>query len=203
MPWGHAGFLGACRWREGVSSGQRARQEARRKHHAAPCRVAGCALRRSDLPPPLWVRAQVKAWCYYESRLLGAHHGLISSYALETMVLYVLNVHHARLATPLQARAVRVLVGARVGVGGVEAVPCEEAGGLRGSGLRHPWRQEPRARQRRPPVACPQVLLAFLEEFSIFKWEEHCLSLQGPIPIRSFPNPTGERGASGSEHADI
>ena len=26
---------------------------------------------------------QLKAWCYYESRLLGAHHGLISSYALE------------------------------------------------------------------------------------------------------------------------
>ncbi|KAH8488806.1 hypothetical protein H0E87_024439 [Populus deltoides] len=30
----------------------------------------------------------IKAWCYYESRILGAHHGLISTYALETLVLY-------------------------------------------------------------------------------------------------------------------
>lgn len=44
----------------------------------------------------------VKAWCYYESRLLGAHHGLISSYALETMVLYVLNIHGHPLESPLQ-----------------------------------------------------------------------------------------------------
>ena len=44
----------------------------------------------------------VKAWCYYESRLLGAHHGLISSYALEAMVLYVLNLHGATLNSPLQ-----------------------------------------------------------------------------------------------------
>ena len=47
---------------------------------------------------------QIKAWCYYESRLLGAHHGLISSYALETMVLYVINLHHASLRTPLEVR---------------------------------------------------------------------------------------------------
>ena len=54
--------------------------------------------------PPL---PQVKAWCYYESRLLGAHHGLISTYALETLVLYVFNMHHARtpITSPLQARA--------------------------------------------------------------------------------------------------
>jgi DNA polymerase sigma len=44
----------------------------------------------------------VKAWCYYESRLLGAHHSLISSYALEAMVLYVFNLHGAALNTPLQ-----------------------------------------------------------------------------------------------------
>lgn len=44
----------------------------------------------------------VKAWCYYESRLLGAHHGLISSYALEAMVLYVVNVHGQGLDSPLQ-----------------------------------------------------------------------------------------------------
>lgn len=38
---------------------------------------------------------QIKAWCYYESRLLGAHHGLISTYALETLVLYVFNKYHS------------------------------------------------------------------------------------------------------------
>ncbi|KAG0473573.1 hypothetical protein HPP92_015430 [Vanilla planifolia] len=29
----------------------------------------------------------IKAWCYYESRILGAHHGLISTYALEILIL--------------------------------------------------------------------------------------------------------------------
>ncbi len=55
----------------------------------------------------------VKAWCYYESRLLGAHHGLISSYALEAMVLYVLNLHGTGLESPLQVlqRFLEVLAG--------------------------------------------------------------------------------------------
>ena len=51
----------------------------------------------------LWLTVtamQVKAWCYYESRLLGAPHGLISTYALETMVLYIFNVYHNSLHTP-------------------------------------------------------------------------------------------------------
>lgn len=46
---------------------------------------------------------QVKAWCYYESRLLGAHHGLLSTYALETMVLYIFNMYHQELQSPLKA----------------------------------------------------------------------------------------------------
>eukprot|EP00250_Pteridium_aquilinum_P005429 c15519_g1_i1 orf=234-3122(-) len=44
----------------------------------------------------------VKAWCYYESRILGAHHGLISTYALETLVLYIFNVFHASLRGPFE-----------------------------------------------------------------------------------------------------
>lgn len=48
--------------------------------------------------------AQVKAWCYYESRLLGAHHGLISTYALETLVLYIFNLYHATLNSSLEVR---------------------------------------------------------------------------------------------------
>lgn len=81
---------------------------------------------------------QIKAWCYYESRLLGAHHGLISSYALEAMVLYVLNIHGQGLESPLQ------------------------------------------------------VLHSFLEVFAAFDWENYCLSLPGPIPLASFPNPYGK-----------
>uniref|UniRef100_A0A7N0T340 Uncharacterized protein n=3 Tax=Kalanchoe fedtschenkoi TaxID=63787 RepID=A0A7N0T340_KALFE len=43
----------------------------------------------------------IKAWCYYESRILGAHHGLISTYALETLVLYIFHVFHSSLNGPL------------------------------------------------------------------------------------------------------
>jgi hypothetical protein len=43
----------------------------------------------------------IKAWCYYESRILGAHHGLISTYALETLVLYIFHLFHFTLDGPL------------------------------------------------------------------------------------------------------
>lgn len=43
----------------------------------------------------------IKAWCYYESRILGAHHGLISTYALETLVLYIFHRFHVSLDGPL------------------------------------------------------------------------------------------------------
>ncbi|KAJ0088925.1 hypothetical protein Patl1_31518 [Pistacia atlantica] len=43
----------------------------------------------------------IKAWCYYESRILGAHHGLISTYALETLVLYIFHLFHTSLNGPL------------------------------------------------------------------------------------------------------
>ncbi|OEL19270.1 hypothetical protein BAE44_0019711 [Dichanthelium oligosanthes] len=44
----------------------------------------------------------IKAWCYYESRLLGAHHGLISTYALEVLILYIFNLFHKSLHSPLE-----------------------------------------------------------------------------------------------------
>ncbi|KAJ4843432.1 hypothetical protein Tsubulata_021600 [Turnera subulata] len=44
----------------------------------------------------------IKAWCYYESRILGAHHGLISTYALETLVLYIFHVFNSSFAGPLE-----------------------------------------------------------------------------------------------------
>ncbi|XP_072975133.1 uncharacterized protein, partial [Typha angustifolia] len=43
----------------------------------------------------------IKAWCYYESRILGAHHGLISTYALETLILYIFHLFHKSLDGPL------------------------------------------------------------------------------------------------------
>ncbi|KAL6896619.1 hypothetical protein ACP4OV_007191 [Aristida adscensionis] len=45
----------------------------------------------------------IKAWCYHESRILGAHHGLLSTYALETLVLYIFNIFHKYLDGPLEA----------------------------------------------------------------------------------------------------
>ncbi|KAH6558281.1 hypothetical protein KP509_1Z071100 [Ceratopteris richardii] len=44
----------------------------------------------------------VKAWCFYESRVLGAHHALLSTYALEILVLYIFNVFHSTLRGPLE-----------------------------------------------------------------------------------------------------
>ncbi|CAN8279585.1 unnamed protein product [Cochlearia groenlandica] len=43
----------------------------------------------------------VKAWCYYESRILGANTGLISTYALAVLVLYIINMFHSSLSGPL------------------------------------------------------------------------------------------------------
>ncbi|RWV90483.1 hypothetical protein GW17_00047309 [Ensete ventricosum] len=43
----------------------------------------------------------IKAWCYYESRILGSHHGLISTYALEILVLYIFHLYHDYLDGPL------------------------------------------------------------------------------------------------------
>ncbi|KAL2478699.1 nucleotidyltransferase [Forsythia ovata] len=44
----------------------------------------------------------IKAWCYYESRILGAHHGLISTYALETLVLYIFHIFNSSFYGPLE-----------------------------------------------------------------------------------------------------
>jgi len=47
----------------------------------------------------------IKAWCYYESRILGAHHGFFSTYALETSVLYIFHQFHSSLNAPLAVSA--------------------------------------------------------------------------------------------------
>lgn len=47
----------------------------------------------------------VKAWCFYESRILGAHHGLLSTYALEVLVLYIFHVFHNSVRGPLEVHS--------------------------------------------------------------------------------------------------
>ena len=44
----------------------------------------------------------LKAWCYYESRILGGHISLISTYALNIMVLFIINKYNKAISTPLQ-----------------------------------------------------------------------------------------------------
>jgi len=43
----------------------------------------------------------IKDWCYYESRILGARHGLISTYALNILVLEILHTFDKSLNGPL------------------------------------------------------------------------------------------------------
>lgn len=43
----------------------------------------------------------IKAWCFYESRILGANYGLLSTYALETMIAHIINLFHSSLHSPL------------------------------------------------------------------------------------------------------
>ncbi|GJV63517.1 hypothetical protein Tco_1474345, partial [Tanacetum coccineum] len=42
----------------------------------------------------------IKAWCYYESRILCAHYGLISTYAHEKLVLYNFHVFNNSFTVP-------------------------------------------------------------------------------------------------------
>ncbi len=42
------------------------------------------------------------------------------------------------------------------------------------------------------PSLFKQVLYKFLEYFSKFDWDKYCISLNGPVPLSSLPNLTGE-----------
>eukprot|EP00850_Spirogloea_muscicola_P013668 SM000094S24685 [mRNA] locus=s94:163593:169096:- [translate_table: standard] len=44
----------------------------------------------------------VKAWACYESHIIGANQGLLSTYALEILLLYIFQIYHANLCSPLQ-----------------------------------------------------------------------------------------------------
>ncbi|KAL0924856.1 hypothetical protein M5K25_005714 [Dendrobium thyrsiflorum] len=44
----------------------------------------------------------IKAWCYYESRILGAPYGLISTYGLEILILYIFHIFNNTFAGPFE-----------------------------------------------------------------------------------------------------
>ncbi|XP_052109183.1 uncharacterized protein LOC127741200, partial [Arachis duranensis] len=44
----------------------------------------------------------IKAWCYYESQILGAYYRLMSTYALETLVIYIFHVYNKPFSGPLE-----------------------------------------------------------------------------------------------------
>ena len=127
----------------------------------------------------------MKAWCYYESRLLGAHHGLLSTYALETMVLYLLNSHHQELNSPLKVSKTHSASRSHTAPGSCSRqsprtlfslCPCQTAAAA--------------AADR--ALSGAQVLHKFLQVFGEFDWDQYCLSLHGPVPLASLQNPSSK-----------
>lgn len=45
----------------------------------------------------------IKAWCYYEGSLLGSNLGLLASYALEIIVMYIFNKNNDMIKTEIDA----------------------------------------------------------------------------------------------------
>lgn len=43
----------------------------------------------------------IKAWCTYESRIMASHRSLLSTYALEILILYVVNNYYKSIQSPL------------------------------------------------------------------------------------------------------
>ena len=43
----------------------------------------------------------IKAWCLYETRILGSQNANFSSYAIEVMIIYLLNNYYEEAVTPL------------------------------------------------------------------------------------------------------
>ncbi|XP_017241157.1 uncharacterized protein LOC108213879 [Daucus carota subsp. sativus] len=39
----------------------------------------------------------IKAWCHYECRILGAFHGLLATYALEALILFIFQLFNSSL----------------------------------------------------------------------------------------------------------
>ncbi|GJV59505.1 hypothetical protein Tco_1465605 [Tanacetum coccineum] len=80
----------------------------------------------------------IKSWCNYESCIHGASSGFFSTYALETLILYIFIMYYDSLIDPLM------------------------------------------------------VLYRFLEYYSRFDWERHCISLYGRVELSQLHNVTFE-----------
>ena len=53
----------------------------------------------STSPPHLLKQSilLIKSWCLFESHILASHHSLLSTYCLETLIIYILNHYHCHL----------------------------------------------------------------------------------------------------------
>lgn len=109
----------------------------------------------------------VKAWCYYESRILGANTGLISTYALAVLVLYIINLFHSSLSGPLAVITLFL-------------------------NLQHPLHI---CKRWEYSIVFQQVLYKFLDYYGSFDWNNYCISVNGPVPISSLPELTGKDDA--------
>ena len=111
----------------------------------------------------------IKTWCYYESRILGAHYGLISTYALETLVLYVFHMYGAFLTTPLMVISRRFIRFKTT----IYIIPTLLTFSL--------------------IFAYFQVLYRFLDYYSNFDWDNYCISLDGAVTKAFLPNIVGKK----------
>ena len=108
----------------------------------------------------------VKSWCYYESHILGSHHGLISTYALTTLVLYIFNMFHSELKTPLQVRGT--------------SPPPPSNSQFQTDSINNEMLQ---------------VFAKFLQYFSqVFDWDNYCLSVNGPVALHQLPEIISKKG---------
>ena len=55
----------------------------------------------------------IKAWCLYESHILGSQNANLCSYAIEVMIIYVLNNYYEECLTPLDVLRVFIRVFAK------------------------------------------------------------------------------------------
>jgi hypothetical protein len=52
----------------------------------------------------------IKAWCYHEKNIHGSNKGLLSTYAVEVLILYILNLHHKSVSGPLEVITLQTIL---------------------------------------------------------------------------------------------
>lgn len=110
----------------------------------------------------------VKSWCYYESHILGSHRTLLSSYALETIVLHAIY---------------RILRGKDNGkyLSKQKTRPASSP------------RAQTTAVSSRHALATPlKVFEEVIEIFLSLDWSTNALSIPGPIPIEEVIKGSGK-----------